>query len=373
MTSTKISQHRLRFSGLLCLLLAFTLQQATANVESPRTSEVTNRTLLVGVKLAPPFVMQTDGQYSGLAIDLWEQAARENGWTFEYRQYELDDLLDAVSQHGVDIGLGAITATAEREAHMDFAHPIISSGLGVAVRSNQRSGWLAVIQAIISPAFLKIIGVLILLLFCVGILAWLFERKANPEQFGGHHRQGIFAGFWWAMVTMTTVGYGDLAPRSVGGRVVGMIWMLAALLIVSFFTASITSALTVGQLSQRIKSADDLASAKIASVAATTSGDWLDRQNIEYGKAADLDGALTELVKGRVDAVVYDAPLLRWEIRSRYQHALQILPLVLERQDYAFALPSASQLREPLDSSLLQAINSPDWHARVAEYLGESE
>lgn len=371
MTKTIISGIQRRAAGLLFVLLACAVHATGATAQSTRSSEAVSKPVLVGVKLAPPFVIEKDGLYSGLAIDLWEQAARENGWTWEYRQYELDELLDAVSEHQVDIGLGAITATAERERRMDFAHPIISSGLGVAVRNDQRSGWLAVFQAFLSPAFLKIIGVLILLLFGVGVLAWLFERRANPDQFGGSHRQGLFAGFWWAMVTMTTVGYGDLAPRSVGGRVVGMVWMLAALMIVSFFTASITSALTVGQLSQRIRNIDELANAKIASLASTTSGVWLDRRDIEFNKSADLDTALTALAKGRVDAVVYDAPLMQWEIRSRFRNSLRILPLVLERQDYAFALPDASPLREPLDASLLEAINSPDWHARVADYLGE--
>ncbi len=334
---------------------------------------IEQKSLLVGVKLAPPFVMQKDGVYSGLAIDLWEQAAKQHGWTFEYRQFALEDLLTAVTNAEVDVGLGAITATAERESHMDFAHPIISSGLGVAVRNTQRSGWMAVAKALVSPAFLKIIGVLVLLLFSVGVLAWLFERKANPEQFGGSHRQGIFAGFWWAMVTMTTVGYGDLAPRSVGGRIIGLVWMLAALLIVSFFTASITSALTVGQLSQQISTVDDLNSVRIASVAATTSAIWLDRRDMNFQKVADLDAALAALEKGSVDAVIYDAPLLRWEIRQRFRRSLQILPLILERQDYAFALPDASPLREPIDASVLEAINSPDWQARVAAYLGNGE
>lgn len=373
MQSKKSARSGFRLAGVLCLMLALTFHQVTANENPPSSPEASTQTLIVGVKLAPPFVMQNDGKYSGLAIDLWEEAARENGWAWEYRQFELDNLLDAVSQHKVDVGLGAITATAERERRMDFAHPIISSGLGVAVRESQRSGWMAVLQAFLSPAFLKIIGVLILLLLSVGFLAWLFERKANPEQFGGHHRRGIFAGFWWAMVTMTTVGYGDLAPRTVGGRIVGMVWMLAALLIVSFFTASITSALTVGQLSQRIKSVDDLGNSKIASLSATTSGDWLDQRNIQFTHATDLDAALVDLSQGRVDAVVYDAPLLRWKIRSRYRNSLRILPLVLERQDYAFALPNDSPLREPLDTSLLQAINSPQWHSRVADYLGNSE
>jgi polar amino acid transport system substrate-binding protein len=367
----RIQKPLIRFVSILALLFLSGLALASASVA--QSTDKPETPLVVGIKIAPPFVIATDDQYSGLAIDLWEEAAREHGWKFEYRQYELDDLLDAVSQGKVDVALGAITVTSEREKQMDFTHPIISSGLGVAVRDHQRSGWIAVAQALVSAAFLKIIGVLTVLLFVIGVLAWLFERKANPEQFGGHHRRGIFAGFWWAMVTMTTVGYGDLAPRSVGGRVLGMIWMLAALIIVSFFTASITSALTVGQLSQRIRTADDLLNARIASVPATTSGDWLQRRSIEFSRAADLDSALTELARGRVDAVVYDAPLLRWKIRRGFNSSLQMLPLLLERQDYAFALPNASALREPINASLLEAINSADWQARVSEYLGQSE
>jgi hypothetical protein len=39
------------------------------------------------------------------------------------------------------------------------------------------------------------------------------------------------------MVTMTTVGYGDTAPKTVPGRILGLVWMLAALVFVSLFTA----------------------------------------------------------------------------------------------------------------------------------------
>ncbi|MEO8809382.1 MAG: transporter substrate-binding domain-containing protein, partial [Rhodanobacter sp.] len=318
-----------------------------------------------------PFVIEDHGKYSGLAIDLWQEIAADHGWKYEYKPYDLDGLLQAVSDSQVDVGIGAITATAAREKRMDFAHPITSSGLGVAVRGGQTAGWLAVVQALVSPAFLKVIATLALLLFVVGFLVWLLEHKSNPEQFGGSRRQGIFSGFWWAMVTMTTVGYGDTAPRTVGGRIIGLFWMLAALIIVSFFTASITSALTVGQLSDRVGSAADLGGMRIASVPSSTSANWLAGQKFGYTKAQDVDAALGDLAAGRVDAVVYDAPLLRWDIQQHYQGKLKVLPLVLERQDYAFALPTGSRLREPVDTSLLQLINAPDWPARLKKAFGE--
>lgn len=330
------------------------------------------RTVVVGVKVAPPFVIDKDGQYSGLAIELWEETAADHGWKYVYKPYDLVGLLDAVGKNEIDVGLGAITATAQREQRMDFAHPITSSGLGVAVRSEQRAGWLAVMQALVSPAFLKVIGVLTLLLLIVGVLVWALEHKRNPEQFGGSRAQGIFSGFWWAMVTMTTVGYGDVAPRSIGGRVLGLVWMLMALIVVSFFTASITSSLTVGQLSSRISSADDLAGMRVASVPGSTSGAWLQGEKIDYKREQTLDQSLQDLAAGRVDAVVYDAPLLRWDIQQRYANQLAVLPFTLERQDYAFALPNDSPLREEIDTSLLQRINAPTWNERLAKYFGKA-
>ncbi len=332
-----------------------------------------NQPLIVGVKVAPPFVIEDQGKYRGLAIDLWQEVAADHGWKYVYKPYGLEGLLDAVSDSKVDVGIGAITATAAREKRMDFAHPITSSGLGVAVRGGQTAGWLAVVRALVSPAFLKVIATLALLLFVVGFLVWLLEHKSNPDQFGGTRRQGIFSGFWWAMVTMTTVGYGDTAPRTVGGRIIGLFWMLAALVIVSFFTASITSALTVGQLTDRIRSASDLSGMQVASVPTSTSAAWLERQKFGYRKAPDVDAALADLAAGRVDAVVYDEPLLRWDIQQHFRGKLKVLPLVLERQDYAFALPTGSRLREPIDTSLLQRINAPDWPERLKKAFGEDQ
>ncbi len=283
-----------RFLPLTLLVILFGLSSTSLLAQTDQAIDTTSpaKPLIVGVKLAPPFVMSDKDGYNGLGIDLWKQAANDHGWKYEFREYQFDALLDAVAAGEIDVALGAITATAAREARMDFSHSILSSGLGVAVRDDQRSGWLAVVKALVSPAFLKVLGVLVLLLLTVGVLVWLLERKNNPEQFGGDSKHGIFSGFWWAMVTMTTVGYGDLAPRSVGGRVLGLIWMLSALIVVSFFTASITSALTVGQLSQRISNADDLARMRISSVPDTTSAAWLDDRKLVYASTKDLDAAL---------------------------------------------------------------------------------
>lgn len=56
------------------------------------------------------------------------------------------------------------------------------------------------------------VSLIFLYLSAVGI--YYFEESAQPEQFGS-----IFHSLWWAIVTLTTVGYGDVYPITIGGRV----------------------------------------------------------------------------------------------------------------------------------------------------------
>ena len=51
----------------------------------------------------------------------------------------------------------------------------------------------------------------------------------------------LWDGIWWAVVTVTTVGYGDLTPKTVGGRVVGIVLMFVGISFLSLLTAAIAS------------------------------------------------------------------------------------------------------------------------------------
>ena len=202
-----------------------------------------------------------------------------------------------------------------------------------------------------------------------GFLVWFFERVKNPEQFGGTPAQGIGAGFWWAAVTMTTVGYGDKAPKTPGGRLVALVWMFASLVIISGFTAAITTALTVGSLDAPVKGLHDLHAVRTGTVSGSTSMQYLAEAYISFHEFETIQDALQALQSGNIDAVVYDEPILRYMTDAGDFKGIQVLEQSFRLEYYAIALPPGSPLTEKINRSLLQYTASKEWRMILFKYL----
>jgi len=355
------------------LVIGFSLLMAVMSADvGGQQSSAAPQPLIVGTKKAPPFSMKTpDGQWTGLSIDLWRQIAAELKLQFEFRELALEQLLDGVTDGSLDAAVAAFTITPEREKKLDFTHTFYTTGLGIAVAGKAHNPWLTVARRMISAAFLKVVASLTLVLLGVGVLVWWFEHKKNPQQFNGSTARGIGSGFWWSAVTMTTVGYGDKAPVTLAGRILGLIWMFVAIIIISSFTAAITSSLTVSQLETVIKGPEDLPKVTVGTMTNTTSDSYLKQIHIPFRSYESPQEGLAALQAGKVQALVYDAPILRYYIHQNYIGSLEVLPYRLQRQEYGIALPPNSPLREQINVVLLQKIREKAWQDRLKQYLGE--
>ncbi len=325
----------------------------------------------MGTKIAPPFAFKDpEGTWTGISIELWREVAKDLGISYEFRETDLAGLLEGVKNKKLDLAIAAISVTQDREEQLDFSHSYYSTGLGIAVKNKAKSGWFLVAQRFFSAQFLKVLTVLVFVLLAVGFLGWLAERKANPEQFGGTKKSGILAGFWWAAVTMTTVGYGDKAPRTILGRLVGLFWMFASILIISSFTAAITASLTVAEFGSRISGPEDLPEVRVLCIENSTGEKYLKENRIPSHSVSSTAEAMSELVNGRTDALVYDAPMLKYLVNKNFAGKVRVLDRTLAPQAYAIALPQGSSLREPVNRVLLGKINEPWWGETLFKYMG---
>jgi polar amino acid transport system substrate-binding protein len=353
---------RLIASIALVLLTGFAAPGLFAQAERPLT---------VGIKHTPPYVIhQADGSWHGISVDLWEQIAAELGLRFRFEECTLTQMLERLEAGRIDVGVAALTITSDREEKIDFTHPFHTSGLGIAEPTGGGAGWTRILARFPLMAFLKVLVWLMVALLVAAILLWLFERRRNAEQFGSG-LQGIGAGFWWAAVTLTTVGYGDKAPRTFAGRLVGFVWMFISLFVVAGFTATVASILTTSRLESAIDGPDDLGHLRVATVAGSTSAAYLERKHVTPRLVGTPLAALETLRDRQVDAVVYDAPILRYLSAHEIPGVAHVLPYRFEVQHYAFGLPEGSRLREAINRVLLKKTLSPEWSAELEKYLDQ--
>ncbi len=362
--------HRI---GVLLRFVTVLLSACALVPSAAATQENAPQKLIVGTKEAAPFSFKgDDGSWQGMSIDLWRSIATELNLEFEFREAPLKDLVTGLTDGRFDASVAALTVTPAREEMVDFSHAFHPSGLGIAVRKDERAtGLMGVFKNLFTVQFFKAAGTLIIVLFLGGAVVWFLERRRNPEQFGGSTADGLGSAFWWSAVTMTTVGYGDKAPVTAGGRLIGVIWMFAGVITISGLTATIASSLTVQRLEHAIQGPEDLRSiGRIACVEGSTGETYLLSEGIPTAPFSTAKEALNAVVDGVSQAAVYDQPILRYLTLKELDGVIDVLPATFERQDYAFALPLQSPLRKRINQALLEQLKRPEWHDSKHLYLG---
>jgi polar amino acid transport system substrate-binding protein len=311
--------------------------------------------LRVATREIPPFVFQENGKLAGFSIDLWQSIAEEMkaGSNF-IPTGSVPELLSAVKSGKVELGIAAVSITAERSNEFDFSQPMFDAGLQIMVRE-QSSGGSSVAEALgvlLSFAVLPFVGVTLLFILVPAHVVWWSERR-HPRGMieNRNYFPGIFEACWWAASTLATQA--DQMPRSPFGRVVAVLWMFTAVVFVAYFTATVTSSLTVQQLQGDIKGPEDLPGKQVATTTGSTSAAYLRQQNIEPLEFARIEQAYDALLKGRADAVVFDSPVLLFYAAHQGKGKASLVGAVFRKESYGIIFPQNSSYRRPVDNALL--------------------
>ena len=351
--------------------LTFFIPGIQAQVTNPAKD-----TLTVGVAGSEPFVIKGENgeNPSGVAVEIWEDLAAKKGWPYRYRPFNnVESALGALDGDSLDLVAGPISITAKRVENMRFSQPYYQSSLTIVSRAEKPDLW-ETIKPLFSFKLLIAVGVFLIILAIVGTLLWFAERKQSPEQFPTSPVNGIGNGMWLALVTMTTVGYGDKAPTTLAGRIIAGSWMVISIIFATSMVAGIASTLTLSALgSSTITDIDQLTDKKAATISGSPAEGFLKDHQAAVIEVENLSDAFVKLKNKEVDAVVYDRPQLLYFLQNNKNEGLHIANAEYYKQGYGFAFPLNSDLVYPVNRTLLELAEDQSVEKIIDDYLGKEE
>lgn len=312
--------------SLALLTTLFSTLATAADAGPGGTSEAPGdeQPLRVLVAGSEPFVSGAQQQPTGLSVDVFKAAAALAGLQYDIsHRTTVAEALEAVQAGEADVAVGPISITARRAASVLFTQPYYQSNL--AIMAPASDSLLEKLKPFLTKAFFGGVSALLAVLLLVGTIVWSAERKRNPDNFPSSAVAGIGSGVWMALVTMTTVGYGDYVPRTLAGRIVTGVWMLLSMIVASSMTAFIATALTLSQISgPQLSTVTDLKGRQVAVIAGTTGERLASKHGARIHSVYTLDDAVSLVQSNEAAAIVFDRPTLRYYLTQHPSVALQL-------------------------------------------------
>jgi polar amino acid transport system substrate-binding protein len=219
-----------------------------------------------------------------------------------------------------------------------------------------------------TTVLLYVLGVA-LILFLMAHLVWWFERR-NPTGMLTHRSYfpGIFEACWWAASTLATQA--DQMPRAAMARIIAVAWMFMSVVFIAYFTAAVTSSLTVQQLRGDINGPEDLPGKRVGSVHGSTSVEYLRQRSIEPTEFAKIEEAYKALDSRQIDAIVYDTPILLYYTAHEGRGKAQTVGAIFRKENYGIVFPSNSPLRKRVNEELLKLKENGAYDQLYVKWFG---
>ncbi|KAK7320835.1 hypothetical protein VNO77_30680 [Canavalia gladiata] len=279
------------------------------------------------------------------------------------------DLVNMIASDVFDAAVGDIAIVTDRTKIVDFTQPYIGSGLVVVapVKKLSSSAW-----AFLRPFTPLMWGVTALFLLIVGAVVWILEHRTNDE-FRGPPKKQIATVIWFSFSTMFFAHRENTVSPL--GRIVLIIWLFVVLIITSSYTASLTSILTVQQLSSPITGINSLISSRepIGFQVGSFAENYLTEElNIPKHRLVPL-GSPEEyaiaLERGTVAAVVDERPYVELFLSNHCKFSIRGQEFT--KGGWGFAFPRDSPLAIDLSTAILTLSENGELQRIHEKWLSE--
>ncbi|XP_042505802.1 glutamate receptor 3.7-like [Macadamia integrifolia] len=271
-----------------------------------------------------------------------------------------NELVRMVAEDVFDGVIGDIAIVTNRTKIVDFTQPYVATGLVIVapISNNKSSAWV-----FLRPFTVEMWCTTAAFFVLIGVVIWILEHRVNKDFRGPPSRQ-LITMFLFSFATLfkTNQEY----TMSTLGRIVMMIWLFVLMVITSSYTASLTSFLTIQQLSSPITGIDGLIASRLPigyQVGSFAESYLKDSLNIpssrlvslgtpeEYGRALQHGPS-----NGGVAAIVDELPYL--ELFLSKQAGFGIIGQMFTKNGWGFAFQRGSPLAVDMSTAILRLSES---------------
>ena len=336
-----------------------------------------SKPLQIGIYANPPYAIKNEkGSWEGISVTLWNDIMMETGLRSEFVELPMEDIIPSITSGKIDAAVSEEAIDADAEKVIDFTQSYMISAIGLAVASaNLETTWKNIFCELFNWTLLKVaLGTIGALLF-ISILIWLVEKKPGT----GHFQEGIRglgSALWFGAVTMSTVGYGDKTPSTLSGRLIAIFWMIFGVILVSVFTATLTSSMSATRINMDISNISDFNHLTCGALKDSKSSQLLRKIGINVHNYETMEAALEDLTKKNIDAVVGDKNTLlylqkQFGVRKPPVH-FRIPKFTLRESVLAFPIRDDHPDMEKINGAILKITASREWRSVLSMWLGVS-
>ncbi len=326
----------------------------------------------VGLYVSPPFVIEENGHFTGMAVELWEALAKAQGLQSDYLSFPtVRALIDAAANDEIDVAVTNLTITQGRAQRIDFTYPWFDAGLRIMIDEHQGTGLLEVVSGLRESGFLRAYAWIAFVVVAATVLLTLFDRKFDPN-FPRRWRDGAAESF----VSVMSIAAGKATGRKnvFGwiGRVWQGLWIVCGIAVLAFVTSSVTSVMTTLSLTNQINSFTDLPGKAVGVFAGSVSEEFARRSGLEVYSFPSIDETVAALLDGNIAAIIGDAPVLEYYAHNHPEQRVDVIGGIFEPDKYGFGLPLNSPSTRRLTVELIGAHERGLVEQLHAKYFGES-
>ncbi len=325
----------------------------------------------VGVHISPPFVMKDGDGYTGMAFDLWEEITDGLNVETEYVVVPtVKELVDKTASGEIDAAVTNLTINKRRAERIDFTQPWFDGGLRIMIDESHGAGFWAMVRGLNDAGYLRAYAWIAFVIVIATLLLTLFDRRFDKD-FPPRWREGIADSFYTVMSVATT---GRMSRKNLFGwvgRIWSALWLVCGVAVLAYVTSTVTSVMTTIALTSHISNAADLPGKTIGVLSGATAEEYAEENGLAFRTFNDFDRAVSAMMRGRVDAIVGDAPNLEYYAFSNPDRPVSVVGPIFQPEKYGFGIARSSNLARPVTLEILGAYEVEQIEALRAKYFGE--